>query len=90
MLKAGEGGWIEVVCGSMFCGKSEELIRRIKRVEIAKKKVQVFKPAFDNRFDKDFVNSHDGNQVKAINVGHSKEIPPLLDDDTQVVAIDEL
>jgi thymidine kinase len=88
--KTPEEGWIEVICGSMFCGKSEELIRRVKRVEIAKKKVQVFKPSLDNRYSMDFVYSHDGNQIKAINVKGSRDILELVEHDTQVVAIDEV
>ena len=57
------GGWIEVVCGSMFSGKTEELIRRIRRARIAKQQVQVFKPALDNRYHAEQVASHNGLQL---------------------------
>ena len=82
-------GWIEVICGSMFSGKSEELIRRVRRVEIAKKKVQVFKPAIDNRYEFQYIYSHNGSKVKAINIDDPNIILELLDNDTEVVAIDE-
>ena len=56
-------GWIEVVCGSMFSGKTEELIRRLKRAKIAKQKVEIFKPAIDTRYDEVSVVSHDSNSI---------------------------
>lgn len=82
-------GWIEVICGSMFSGKSEELIRRVRRAEIARQKVQVFKPALDTRYTDKAVVSHDGNKVFAYSVKESREILELLLPDVQVVAIDE-
>jgi thymidine kinase len=83
------GGWIEVVCGSMFSGKTEELIRRIRRAGIAKQKLQVFKPALDDRYRTSQVASHNGLQWEAIPVGNAREIIDRLDADTTVVAVDE-
>jgi thymidine kinase len=83
-------GSLEVICGSMFSGKSEELIRRIKRAQIARLKVQVFKPSMDNRFGVLEVVSHSGFTIKAIPVTHPSEIAEYLEPDTQVVAIDEV
>lgn len=83
-------GWIEFICGSMFSGKSEELIRRIKRANFAKQKVQVFKPILDNRFSEVAVVSHNGNQMEAIPVHNSSEIIKMLELSTNVVAIDEI
>ena len=84
-----EGGWIEVICGSMFSGKTEELIRRLKRAVIARQKVQVFKPALDDRYSSVKVSSHDGMQWDAHPVASPSEIPPAVEEDTDVVAIDE-
>lgn len=83
------GGWIEVVCGSMFSGKTEELIRRVRRARIARQKVQVFKPALDNRYHVEQVASHDGMQWEAIPIGSAREILERLEPDTAVVAVDE-
>lgn len=83
-------GWIEFICGSMFSGKSEELIRRIKRSRYAKQNVQVFKPAIDNRYSESAVVSHNGNQTTAEAVSHSSDILDKVADDTNVVAIDEI
>jgi len=83
-------GWIEVVCGSMFSGKTEELIRLVRRAEIARRKVQVFKPAMDDRYTVEKVASHNGVHWKAIPVESAGEIPGLVDPDTEVVAIDEV
>ena len=74
----------------MFSGKSEELIRRVKRAVIARRSVQVFKPAIDDRFGTLHVRSHDGDSFVAIPVRSSAEIPPLVGDDTSVVGIDEV
>jgi len=82
-------GWIEVVFGPMYSGKSEELIRRIRRAKIAKQKVQVFKPEIDNRYSKNKVVSHCGDKEEGIAVKNSSDILRLLDEDTDVVAIDE-
>lgn len=83
------GGWIEVVCGSMFSGKTEELIRRVRRARIAKQKVQVFKPAMDNRYHTEQVSSHNGMRWEAVPVGNAREILSRLEPDTTVVAVDE-
>lgn len=83
-------GWIEFITGSMFSGKSEELIRRIKRAGYAKQKVQVFKPVIDDRYSKMAVVSHSGYQTDAIPVHNSAEILEKVDHSTNVVAIDEI
>ena len=85
-----EGGWIEVICGSMFSGKTEELIRRVKRVVIARQQVQVFKPLLDNRYLEEKVSSHDGLQWDAAVVGSASEILEMVKDGTDVVAVDEV
>ena len=82
-------GWIEVVCGCMFSGKSEELIRRVRRAEIARQRTQVFKPAIDTRYGYDTVNSHSGSHVGATAVRVAADIEAQLDPATEVVAIDE-
>lgn len=82
-------GSIEVICGSMFSGKTDELIRRLVRARIARQKVQVFKPAIDVRYAEGKVTSHAGADFDAIPVSDAKEIPTRLDPDTTVVAIDE-
>ncbi len=84
------GGGIEVVCGSMFSGKTEELIRRVKRAQIARKRVQVFKPAIDTRYSTEHVSSHDGVRANAVVVATAAEIADKLDEMTEVVAIDEV
>jgi thymidine kinase len=90
MYPAGEGGWIEVVCGVMFSGKSEELIRRVRRALIARKKVQVFKSHLDERYAGLYhVSSHDGRTVEAMPVDSPEQIAREVRPDTQVVAIDE-
>ena len=83
-----EAGWIEVVCGSMFSGKTEELIRRLKRAKIAKMKVEIFKPAVDTRYDDVKVVSHDKNEITSTPVETSNNIL-LLANDVEVVGIDE-
>jgi thymidine kinase len=85
-----EGGWIELICGSMFSGKTEELIRRVRRAEIAKQKVQVFKPALDDRYGIERVRSHSGAHLEAQVVQRAEGIRKLIADDTTVVAIDEV
>jgi len=82
-------GWIEVICGPMFSGKSEELIRRLRRAMIARKRVQVFKPAIDNRYSDDEIVSHADIRMKSEVVSSAGEILPRLDWRTQVVGIDE-
>lgn len=88
-IVSGASGWIEVICGGMYSGKSEELIRRVRRAQIAKQKVQVFKHSLDIRYDKDYVASHTGLKIEAIPVSSSADIERLVKDDTQVVAIEE-
>lgn len=82
-------GFIEVICGSMFSGKTEELVRRLKRAQIARQKVQVFKPEIDNRYSSDHVQSHDANRILSRPVSDAREILRLVDDNTRVVGIDE-
>lgn len=82
-------GMIEVVCGSMFSGKTEELLRRVRRAQIARQKVQVFKPTIDNRYSVDHVQSHNSNRVASRPVEKAKDILELVDDNTRVVGIDE-
>ena len=83
-------GYLEVICGCMFAGKTEELIRRIKVLEFAKKNIMVFKPAIDNRYSDTEVVSHAGAKVDSIVVKNAKEILDLVKNDTDVVAIDEV
>jgi len=83
-------GSIEVVCGPMFSGKTEELIRRVKRAQIAKQKVQIFKPAIDNRYHDSDVVSHSSLTVEAVAVKSSMEILAKVFDSTRIVAIDEV
>ena len=80
-------GWIEVICGSMFSGKTEELIRRIKRAKIANQKIKVFKPIIDSR-SKNFIESHDESKLECIEVKSSNEILKNIDN-CDVIAIDE-
>ncbi len=86
--KDADFGWIEVICGSMFSGKTEELIRRLKRAKFAQQKVEIFKPTVDHRYDEDNVVSHDENEIQSTAVPAAANIP-LLADDCQVVGIDE-
>ena len=82
-------GSIEVITGSMFCGKTEETIRRLRRATIAKQKVQVFKPQIDDRYSEDKVTSHAGHNFDAMPIQKASDIIESLDTDTTVVAIDE-
>lgn len=82
-------GTIEVVCGSMFSGKTEELIRRLKRAQIARLKVQCFKPVIDDRYSKDHVMSHEGSKIISIPVSKSFDILDRVEDNTRVVGVDE-
>ena len=82
-------GWIEVVCGSMFSGKTEELIRRVRRAQIARQKVQVFKHSLDARYAQREVASHNGMQLEAVPVESTSQVRELIKPDTTVVAIDE-
>ncbi|WP_432412353.1 thymidine kinase [Rasiella sp. SM2506] len=81
-------GWIEVICGSMFSGKTEELIRRLKRAQFARQKVEIFKPNVDTRYEDDHVVSHDSNQIRSTPVPAAANIP-ILADNCDVVGIDE-
>ncbi len=81
-------GWIEVVCGSMFSGKTEELIRRLKRAQFAKQKVEIFKPQIDTRYHEEKVVSHQGNEIHSTPVPASSNIL-LLANDVDVIGIDE-
>ncbi len=83
------GGWIEVICGSMFSGKTEELIRRVRRAQIARQKVQVFKHSLDARYAQREVTSHNGMQWEAVPVESTEQLRSLIEPDTTVVAIDE-
>lgn len=84
------GGWVEVICGSMFCGKTEELLRRVRRAHIARQRIQVFKPAVDHRYGLGRVASHNGLAWESEAVASSEQILPRLRPDTTVVAIDEV
>ena len=81
-------GWIEVVTGCMFSGKTEELIRRVRRAMYARQPVVVFKPGIDDRYTDDSVGTHSGQQLRSIQIKHAHEIPPLVEN-AHVVAIDE-
>src|ERR1051326_4770687 len=82
-------GWVEVIAGSMFSGKSEELIRRLRRAKIARQKVQVFKPEMDARFSNDHIVSHSEMRHESSNVRTAAEIRARVEPDTEVVGIDE-
>jgi thymidine kinase len=82
-------GQIEVICGSMFCGKTEELIRRVRRAVIARQHVMVFKPAIDDRYSIEHVTSHNGQNIQAISVNSPADILAMLTPEVTVVAIDE-
>ena len=83
-------GWVEVISGCMFAGKTEELIRRIKVLEFAKKNIKVFKPRIDNRYSDTFVVSHAGSRVNSIVIDRAAEILDHVDSSVDVVAIDEV
>ncbi len=82
-------GRLEVITGPMFCGKTDELLRRLRRAIIAKQKIQVFKPGFDVRYSSEKVTSHAGNEYNAFPVESISDVPTLLEDDVTLVAIDE-
>jgi len=83
-------GWIEVITGPMFAGKTEELIRRVKRLEYAKRNILVFKPVIDNRYSDNEVVSHNHNRTRSIDIKKASEIIKYVDDLVDVVAIDEI
>lgn len=85
-----QDGSVEVICGSMFCGKTEELIRRLRRARIAKQHVQVFKPLIDHRYNHMKVTSHSGVDVDASPVSCSQDILQQLDPETTVIGVDEV
>src|SRR5687767_4236378 len=82
-------GWVEVIAGSMFSGKSEELIRRLRRAKIARQKVQVFKPEIDSRYSNDHIVSHSEMRHESANIKSATEVLAKVDGDTEVVGIDE-
>lgn len=83
-------GWVEVICGSMFSGKTEELLRRVRRAAIARQQVQLFKPAIDNRYGVNTVASHDGLKWEAVVVNAAAEMLQALKPETTVAAVDEI
>src|SRR6266852_252853 len=83
----GSLGWIEVICGPMFSGKSEELIRRLRRAEIARQRVQIFKPAIDERYSSDHIVSHNDMRIPSIGVSNAAEVQAKLDVLTKTLAI---
>lgn len=87
-FKGQRSGWIEVICGSMFSGKTEELIRRLKRAKIANQRVEIFKPKIDTRYDEAKVVSHDANYILSTPVEHSRRLLDLADG-VNVVGVDE-
>ena len=89
MAKQTTSGWIEIICGPMFAGKTEEIIRRIKRMEYAKQNVLVFKPTIDNRYSETKIVSHDKREQSSININQPKEILNYIKPDTNCVVIDE-
>ncbi len=90
MYRSEPAGRIEVVCGSMFSGKTEELIRRVRRAQIARQKVQVFKPVIDDRHGIEKITSHNGLYVEAMPISDATTILDLVEPDTAVVAVDEV
>lgn len=90
MYEMKQSGWVEIICGSMFSGKSEELIRRVRRAQFAKQKIAVFKPRIDNRYSDQNVVSHNGSSFIAKPISHSIEILHHVEPEIDVVAIDEV
>jgi thymidine kinase len=87
--KEPRSGWIEVITGSMFSGKSEELIRRLRRAQIARQRVQIFKPGIDKRYDENHIVTHNEQRLASVAVESSNELLRQVDDSADVVAIDE-
>lgn len=85
-----QSGWLEIICGSMFSGKSEELIRRVRRAQFAKQEVKVFKPSIDNRYSEEEVVSHNGTAIISKPVASSIEILEYITEKTDVIAVDEV
>ena len=88
MLKNKNSGWIEVICGPMFSGKTEELIRRLVRAQFAKQKIKIFKPSLDNRYSEEYIVSHNQRKIKSIIIKNTDEIIKYSQD-SDVVGIDE-
>jgi thymidine kinase len=89
MYNKPSGGWIEIICGSMFSGKTEELIRRLRRAKIAKQEIQVFKPTIDTRYADREVTSHNGMQIEALPVEDTAQLRGMIAPEATVIAIDE-
>lgn len=89
MYLTNQNGWVEVICGSMFSGKSEELIRRVRRAKYGNLSVVVFKPMIDNRYEEDSVVTHNGSTIVAKPIDSSEEIYDHIDEETDIVGIDE-
>ena len=89
VVRTPAAGWIEVIVGSMFSGKSEELIRRLRRAQIARQRVQIFKPAVDTRFSEDHIVSHSELRIPSDSAATSAELLSKVRPDTEVVGIDE-
>lgn len=85
----GKSGWIEIICGPMFSGKSEEIIKRLRRAQIAKRRVQIFKHGMDARYDATSIVSHSQMSLPGLAVNDAEQILDLVDDRTELVAIDE-
>ncbi len=90
MFITAKDGWVEVICGSMFAGKTEELIRRIKRIDYAKKEVLVFRPRIDNRYSDNEVVSHSNYRHVAITIDSANEIANHVTENTYAIAVDEV
>ena len=86
----GKKGWVEVITGPMFAGKTEELIRRVKRMEFAHKNYLIFKPTIDNRYSQSEIVSHNKKSLKAINISHGSDIKRHIKPNTQAIVIDEV
>ena len=91
MIENRKFGWIECICGSMFSGKSEELLRRIKRGVIAKQKILLFKPSIDNRYEENMVSTHNGNSYESVNIDKAEQIYNyIIDKKYDIIGIDEV
>ena len=91
MIENRKFGWIECICGSMFSGKSEELLRRIKRGVIAKQKILLFKPSIDNRYEENKVSTHNGNSYESVNIDKAEQIYEYINDEKyDIIGIDEV
>jgi thymidine kinase len=88
-MRQGTAGWIEVICGSMFSGKTEELIRRLRRAQIARQRVQIFKPKIDERFSQDYLVSHSDMRLRSEPVSSADEILQKIDWRAEVIGVDE-